>query len=65
METLLSLLGGGLLRMLPEVMKLFTLKADQKHELAMMDKQFDLAKLNAENSFRVFARHLVAGRGDV
>lgn len=52
METLLSLLGGGLLRMLPEVLKLFTLKADQKHELAMMDKQYELSKLNADNGFR-------------
>lgn len=58
METLISLLGGGLLRMLPELLKLFTLKADQKHELAMMDKQFDLAKLNAENAFRVQEKSL-------
>lgn len=58
METLISLLGGGLMRLLPEVLKLFTLKADQKHELSMMDKQFELAKLNAENAYRVQEKSL-------
>jgi hypothetical protein len=53
METILSLLSGGLLRFLPELLKLFTLKQDNSHELAMMDKQIELQKLNADNAYRV------------
>jgi hypothetical protein len=52
METLFSLIGGGLLRFLPELLKFFTLKQDNSHELAMMDKQIELQKLNADNAYR-------------
>lgn len=45
MLTLLSMLGGGALRFLPELLKFFTVKTDHAHELAMMDKQIELQKL--------------------
>lgn len=37
--TLLSMLGGGLMRLLPEVMTFLNRKQDNSHELAMLDKQ--------------------------
>lgn len=46
MMTLLSLLGGGVMRLLPEIMKLFTARTDNAHELAMMDKQIELKKVD-------------------
>jgi hypothetical protein len=45
--TLLSLLGGGLgglLRFIPEILKLFTAKADRDHEFRMLDKQLEVDK---------------------
>lgn len=40
--TLLSMLGGGLMRLLPELMSFLNRKQDNAHELAMLDKQFQL-----------------------
>jgi hypothetical protein len=42
MLTLLSLLGGGLMRLLPEVFALLKQRGDNQHELAMLDKQIAL-----------------------
>lgn len=42
--TLLSMLGGGLMRLLPEIMTFINRKQDNSHELAMMDKQAELEK---------------------
>jgi hypothetical protein len=42
---MLSLLLGGLLRALPEAVSYFQKKADNDHELAMLDKQLELEKL--------------------
>lgn len=42
--SLLSMLGGGLLRLLPEVFAFLNKKTDNSHELAMMDKQAELEK---------------------
>lgn len=42
--TLLSMLGGGVMRLLPEVFAFLNKKEDNKHELAMIDKQFELEK---------------------
>lgn len=42
--TLLSMLGGGLMRLLPEVFAFLNKKTDNAHELAMMDKQAELEK---------------------
>jgi hypothetical protein len=38
------MLGGGLMRLLPEVLTFLNKKADNSHELAMMDKQAELEK---------------------
>lgn len=43
-ETLLSLLGGGALRIVPELIGLWNKKTDNEHELAMLDKQLDLER---------------------
>ncbi len=42
--TLLSMLGGGLMRLLPEVFAFLNKKTDNAHELAMMEKQAELEK---------------------
>lgn len=42
--TLLSMLGGGFMRMLPELLGFLNKKTDNSHELAMMDKQLALQK---------------------
>lgn len=42
--SLLSLLGGGLMRLLPELIGLWNKKADNSHELALMDKQIELQR---------------------
>lgn len=44
LASLLSLLGGGLMRLLPEVISLWNKKTDNQHELAMLDRQFELEK---------------------
>lgn len=46
--SLLSLLGGGLMRLLPEVFAFLNKKADNGHELAMMDKQLALEQLKGQ-----------------
>lgn len=40
--TLLSMFGGGFMRLLPELIGLWNKKTDNDHELAMLAKQFDL-----------------------
>lgn len=40
--TMLSMLGGGLVRLMPELFTLLNKKTDNAHELAMLDKQFAL-----------------------
>lgn len=47
--SLLSLLGGGLMRLLPELFGFFNKKSDNSHELAMMDKQIEMEKLRGQN----------------
>src|SRR5258707_11021818 len=47
MLTILGAVFGGLLRLAPEVLKFFTQKADQAHELAMIDRQAALAEKQA------------------
>lgn len=42
--SLLTLLGGGLMRMLPEVFSMLNKRQDNLHELAMMDRQVELEK---------------------
>lgn len=45
--TLLSLLCGGLMRTVPEFVGLWNKKTDNAHELAMLDKQFQLEQTRA------------------
>lgn len=57
--TILSALGGGLLRLLPELLALFNKKTDNSHELAMMDKQVQLEQLRGANrTAEIGAQHL-------
>jgi hypothetical protein len=44
MLAILSLLGGGLMRLLPEFIALWNKRTDNVHELAMLDRQFELEK---------------------
>ena len=46
--TLLSMLGGGLMRLLPELLSFLNKKTDNAHELAMLDRQFELEKTRAD-----------------
>lgn len=48
MLSLLSMLGGGIFRLLPEVMKLFTAKKDADHEYRMVKLQLEIDKARAE-----------------
>lgn len=47
--TLLSMLSGGILRLAPEVFAFLNKGKDYAHELAMMDKQIEMAKSKAED----------------
>jgi hypothetical protein len=58
--TLLSMFGGGLMRMLPELMGFLNKKTDNSHELAMLDRQFQLEQTRA--AARV---HEVQVQGDI
>lgn len=41
------MLGGGLLRLMPEIFGFLNKKTDNAHELAMLDRQFELEKTRA------------------
>ena len=45
MLELLSLFGGGVLRLFPSVLDFFSKKRDLEHELKLLDRQMDLEKL--------------------
>lgn len=45
--TLISMFGGGLMRMLPELLGFLNKKTDNAHELAMLEKQFQLEQTRA------------------
>lgn len=47
MIELISLLGGGLMRLLPELFKLFTAKRDADHEFRMTQMQLEIDKARA------------------
>lgn len=55
LTTLLSLLGGGLMRMLPEFLSIWNKKTDNQHELAMMDKQLELARFKGQDERETIA----------
>ncbi|AKU21805.1 hypothetical protein MJ904_15605 [Massilia sp. MB5] len=45
--SLLSMLGGGLLRLMPELFGFLHKKTDNAHELAMLERQFQLEQTRA------------------
>jgi hypothetical protein len=51
-ESLLSGLLGGVLRIAPEVLKFFDRKNERAHELAMLDSEKEFAKLRGEINIR-------------
>jgi hypothetical protein len=46
--TLISMLGGGAMRLLPEIFSLLTKKQDYAHELAMLDRQAALEQSRSQ-----------------
>jgi hypothetical protein len=52
LETLLSGALGGILRLVPEAMKLFDRKNERTHELKMLELEHDFAKTQAEVAIR-------------
>lgn len=51
-ETLLGGVFGGLLRLAPEVFKLFDRANERKHELAMVQAEMEFAKIRGEIAMR-------------
>ena len=47
---MLTMLGGGILRLVPELMHLINRKLDNSHELALMERQIELEKLHLVSS---------------
>jgi hypothetical protein len=52
MLSLITLLGGGLMRLLPELFAFFNKRVDNKHELDMLDKQWALEQNRASLHLR-------------
>lgn len=52
LETLLGSLLGGVFRIVPEVMKLLDAKNEREHELKMLDREMEFAKVKGEISMR-------------
>jgi len=48
LETIAGGLMGGVFRLAPEVLKIFTKKTDNSHEMAMMKLEMDFARLRGE-----------------
>lgn len=51
-ETLLGGVFGGILRLAPEVFKLFDRANERKHELAMVNAEMEFAKIKGEIAMR-------------
>jgi len=52
LETLLGGVFGGLLRLAPEVFKLFDRASERKHELALLQAEMDFARIRGEIAMR-------------
>lgn len=48
----LNFIGGGILRMLPEVLKFFNTKGERKHELEMLKAEMEFARLRGEQEMK-------------
>ena len=53
LETLLGSVGGGLLRLAPEVMKILDAKNERKHELDMTRLSIEADKAKAQNAIAI------------
>lgn len=51
-ETLLGSLFGGIFRIVPEVLKMLDAKNERAHELAMLEKEMEFAKVRGEIAMR-------------
>jgi hypothetical protein len=60
LETLFGGVFGGLLRLAPEVLKLFDRKSEREHELKMIELEHDFAKTQAEAQIRQGQQQLQA-----
>lgn len=58
--TLLGMLGGGFMRLLPELLGLWNKKTDNAHELQMLDRQVELEKTKGAQQ-----RETIQTQGDV
>ena len=58
-ETLLSGVFGGALRLAPEVLKIFDRKYEREHELALLKQEQEFAKSQAEVQLRTGEQNLV------
>jgi hypothetical protein len=70
LATILSLLGGGLgglMRLAPEIIKLFTLKKDQDHEFRMTTLQLQIDQARAAQEIdKIHANEMLEGmRGEM
>lgn len=52
LETLLGGLFGGVLRLAPELFKLFDKKSERAHELKMLEAEMEFAKIRGELAMR-------------
>lgn len=52
-ETLFGGLLGGVFRLVPEFLKIWDSKDSRKHELAMLDREFEFAKLRSEREMHM------------
>jgi hypothetical protein len=52
---LISLLGGGLLRLVPEFIKVWDRKDERKHELFMQDKAIEFAKIQGQQKISEYS----------
>lgn len=52
---------GGVFRIVPEVMKLWDAKNEREHELKMLDREMDFAKIKGEISMRETDATLMGG----
>jgi hypothetical protein len=64
LTTILTALGGGLLRLLPELLALFNKKTDNAHELAMLDKQLALENVRGANRTAEIGQQHAAAMGE-
>lgn len=64
LEALLGSLLGGVLRLIPEVLKLSDRKNERAHELAMLDKEVEFAKVKGDIVLREAGARLEAAEMD-